>query len=386
MPVYTFPLEKNLVAFRPGNKNLFVLNETAKLIWEDFRWQIDPAEISRRLARRFKIPIEIAIRDVKSTLSDWAAKGLIDAPCDDILKERDRTTVRNRSISRVPESMVRSAYSQCTYELFQKQFTIQYQSRDLQDLMHPLLSHLEIRSPHNTKNRIDFLSKGEKYMVIKDGTIVGHDVLDYRAIGYLIREIFNLTHPGREWMAVMHAAAITDGEHCIVLPGTGGNGKSTLTAALIKSGYHYFSDDIVPLDCQNSHAAAVPIGICLKEGSWPLLHSYYPELRDLPVYKRYQRRIRYLPPPNLDQTEQKNHLPVKHLIFPCYKKKAPVRIKKISKTSALQQLVQSRVWVSDNPVCVGHFIQWLSNTPCYEFVFDSLSSAVSLIQHFKDHE
>lgn len=386
MRVYTFPLEENLVALRPGNKGLFILNETAKFIWEDFVDQIEPAEIAVRLANRFNIPLDIVRQDVELTLSDWASKSLIDAPSNGSTFDSDQALFPKPSIPSVSEKIIQSAYSQSTYQLFNKQFTIRYQTRDLQNLVHPLLSHLELSSSHKGENHINFLSDDAKYIVIKNDKIIGYEALDYRAIGFLIREIFNISHPDREWMAVMHAAAISDGEHCIVFPGMGGNGKSTLTAALIKSGFYYFSDDIVPLDCYNRHAAAVPISICLKEGSWPLLYSYYPELQNLPIYYRYQRRVRYLPPLDLKKTEQNNHLPVKHLIFPYYKKTVPARIKKISKTSALQQLVQARIWVSPNPVCVDHLIQWINNVPCYELIFDSLSSAVSKIKRLNDNE
>ena len=63
------------------------------------------------------------------------------------------------------------------------------------------------------------------------------------------------------------------------MPADSGSGKSTLTAALVHAGLRYFSDDVVPLD-HGLRIRPMPLGISLKEGSWPVLAARYPELGD----------------------------------------------------------------------------------------------------------
>jgi len=46
----------------------------------------------------------------------------------------------------------------------------------------------------------------------------------------------------RYFMAV-HAGVVGNGERCLMFPGAPGRGKTTLTAALSRGGFHYFSDE-----------------------------------------------------------------------------------------------------------------------------------------------
>jgi hypothetical protein len=47
---------------------------------------------------------------------------------------------------------------------------------------------------------------------------------------------------------VLHAACVADGENAAGLLGHSTTGKSTLTAGLVAAGYHFVSDDLLPLD------------------------------------------------------------------------------------------------------------------------------------------
>ena len=44
---------------------------------------------------------------------------------------------------------------------------------------------------------------------------------------------------------LLHAAAVSRGSRCILLPGTSGAGKSSLTAWLLKQGFEYLTDELV---------------------------------------------------------------------------------------------------------------------------------------------
>jgi hypothetical protein len=55
----------------------------------------------------------------------------------------------------------------------------------------------------------------------------------------------------RGWYS-LHAAGFSENERAILIPGTSGTGKSTLSVALLRAGFDYLSDDMVFLSQQNS--------------------------------------------------------------------------------------------------------------------------------------
>jgi hypothetical protein len=62
---------------------------------------------------------------------------------------------------------------------------------------------------------------------------------------------------------LLHAAALTCGERCILFPGRTGSGKSTLTTWLMKKGFGYLTDELVyvPSGSQDVQPFARPINI-----------------------------------------------------------------------------------------------------------------------------
>lgn len=73
----------------------------------------------------------------------------------------------------------------------------------------------------------------------------------------------------------LHAAAVGRNGFCILLPGTTGSGKSTLTVALLREGFDFMGDDTVFLE-QHSHRTilAFPENMDVTEATL----SFFPEL------------------------------------------------------------------------------------------------------------
>lgn len=64
---------------------------------------------------------------------------------------------------------------------------------------------------------------------------------------------------------VIHAAALTQGEHGLILCGESGSGKSTLTAWLAANGFGYLTDEVICLE--GEQISGLPRSIVLKRGS-----------------------------------------------------------------------------------------------------------------------
>ncbi|MFN2468783.1 MAG: hypothetical protein ABR521_11715 [Gaiellaceae bacterium] len=96
----------------------------------------------------------------------------------------------------------------------------------------------------------------------------------------------------------VHAGAVGWRGHAIVLPGREGTGKTTLTAALVRAGATYLSDDYVPID-DRGHAHPFP--------------------RPLAFKRRPQDPVEYLPVEALGGVQETRTLPAGLVVLAPYR-------------------------------------------------------------------
>jgi hypothetical protein len=157
------------------------------------------------------------------------------------------------------------------------------------------------------------------------------------------------------------------------LPGGKGVGKSTLTAALLRSGAGYLTDDVVFLD-DRRRAAPLPVRLSVKEGSWAIAESLFPTLKTAPVYRFGTTALKYL---NLEGPGSAPvALPARALVFPRYCPSEASALRRLTPQDALVRLVGERAWLSFEPSLVTSWTQWLTATPCYALEYASLDRAV----------
>ncbi len=223
--------------------------------------------------------------DVEGILAEWRAHRLLvpespptAAPADD---EATGPQVR------LPGSFHREG----VYALCGRPIRLRFEAAEIEGALHPLLAHRTVPSGPAT-DRIDVLRGSAGYLVVCNGDDIERATTLEEALRQVFGRILELSYPDAEWLAMMHAAAVGDEGGAVVMAGDSGSGKSTLTAALVHAGLSYFSDDVVPLDSAR-RIRPMPLGISVKEGSWPVLAALYPELEALPIHGG--RRRRYLP-------------------------------------------------------------------------------------------
>jgi hypothetical protein len=96
---------------------------------------------------------------------------------------------------------------------------------------------------------------------------------------------------------LIHGALLARHRNGLLICGSPGAGKTTLSVALTGSGYRYCSDDIVRIE-RNGMALGVPFLPAVKTGAWPLVAPYAPHIVDVPTYRRRDDQdVRYLPVP-----------------------------------------------------------------------------------------
>lgn len=76
---------------------------------------------------------------------------------------------------------------------------------------------------------------------------------------------------------MLHAAVLERGGACVILPGTPGAGKSTLTAALMLSGWRLLSDELAMIDRDDGLIEPLARPVSLKNESIAIIQAFAPQ-------------------------------------------------------------------------------------------------------------
>ncbi|MEW5769108.1 MAG: HprK-related kinase A [Pseudomonadota bacterium] len=77
---------------------------------------------------------------------------------------------------------------------------------------------------------------------------------------------------------IIHAAVVAKGDHCALIPGRPGAGKSTLCAALVASGWRLLSDEMALIALDTGLIWPVPRPVSLKNASIDIIRGRHPEV------------------------------------------------------------------------------------------------------------
>src|ERR1700688_1278223 len=77
---------------------------------------------------------------------------------------------------------------------------------------------------------------------------------------------------------LLHSAGVEAGGEAFVFPGPSGAGKTTLAAALVRSGFGYVSDEVVAVDLNTLNIRPYPKALSIDKGSWGVLSDLEPSL------------------------------------------------------------------------------------------------------------
>jgi hypothetical protein len=371
--ILALPLDDGLVLSR-GQGRLFLLNFTGRLIWQGLAAGRSPREVAAGLAADFQIPPETAERDVSAALGQWLAEGLLTSNRPSIQLVRPPVPEPVRP-SGVP-GRVR------VYRLLGRTIRMRFDTEDLEAEFDPLLAHARIGDQTVPDLMLDLHQTESGPVLVVDDRMIAVDDRPGEFKAAVLTEVLSALHPGREWIALLHAAVVGVGRtprECLVLSAGAGSGKSTLAAALARSGFTFMSDDTTALDRAEVKVAALPLGLSIKPGGRALLAGLYPEIQDLPVRDRSGFEVSYLPPPSPDGPGP-HLLPARALLFPGYDPGAGSEIRELSGLEALARLVRSGAWISSAPEDVTRVVDWIGRTPAFEIIYDSLDEALALVR------
>lgn len=374
--VQTFPLGEDLVVWSEGGDRLFVLNATARLIWEEHHAGQPTTAITDRLARRFAVPPRQAQRDTRAVLARWRQAGLLGGTS----TEAPQTQKEDETQERLPP--LPPPVAEQTYRLGGSTLRVRHAGAGLTQILQPLLRHLAVTPAMPATTVFDLAADptGAGYLLGQDGRVLARHLSRDDLIAHTLYHL--LAHPCQSapTLAVLHAAAVANGDSCLVMAAPGGSGKTTLTAALLAEGWDYLGDDMILLSRDDPPRAwPLPGPLCLKAGSWPVLQPYYPDLNAWPVLQRWDQPVRYLPPP---RPTPERAWPIRSLVFPSYRPGRSATLEPLTASAALQALSAANAqW--RRPLGagdIGLLAGWLEHTPAYRLSYEKLSEAVAAVR------
>ncbi|MCP4700525.1 MAG: PqqD family peptide modification chaperone [Gammaproteobacteria bacterium] len=374
----TFILEESLVVLNPARDRVHLLDPSARMIWDAFAADLNRDEIIAALVAGQDGNVDRVQQEIADLLQSWQQEGLtMDtasvSPADAVAAEESLPThdaVRN---------VAGPVYTDDTFRLRDLIFRIRSGDIAIRQRVQALCRHLTAEPEHGAAETVfDFFQHKENWLLVQDGKQRAiADNLD-EAVLALSEELTEIWHERRNWLLVAHAAALVQGNTCILLPGGSGSGKTTLAAALAhNSGCVLLGDELTPILRESGHAVSQPFCLRIKQGSVKPLQSLYPQIDALHPYSWGETNLRFLPPPNFRQKKADRTWPVTHIVFPRYERDAPMQLKPVSPVEAFRLLLDAECLLGSPilPETVKKLVRWIQERPAFTMKYGNLDEA-----------
>lgn len=333
-----------VAAFSGKRQRLFELNETAawlaRRLEAGTRW---PA-LCVDLADQGLDPVLAKIH-ARDALLTWSREGIAAAT----LAEARRQEAARQTI-----------------EIAGHRYTLRYGSHALADRVAPVFAHLESEADDGaycdivTAHDLTFVGRRGQPALIVDAAQAAPALK-----GVLVEDI--LTAPDAP--IALHAACLARHGGALLLAGSPGAGKSTLTVALMAQGFDYCGDDVA-LVSDAGRVEGLRFAPALKTGSWRLIA----DLAATPVHHRLDgKRIRFISP-----GRGGGALPVRWIVILQRRKGTPATLVREAPADALAALIReaysSRGRAS--PADIRMLVDLVSSAACHALAYSDLGEAV----------
>lgn len=385
----TFALGEDLVVFAEPAQQFYRLNGTAAHIWCALEDQMTPEGVVRDLMAVYGVGRSTAENAVAEALAQWEDVGLRNGSRADGGGAPRPSQPVARALPAVARAGVQGGH-ELSIRILGLDYSIWCADSLSNERVHSVFGHLQVSGPSSGGGCVQVLKNGRGYAVIW-----GEESL---ASGLSVDEIAPVLHAQAMWdayqqtpgLVVVHAAAISDGVRCVLMPAASGSGKSTLSAYLASTGVPLCADELVVLDGKDGCLRPVPLSIGLKPGAWPVLSSFVPGLEHLPIHRRGDgKRIRYLPP-SLGSTEAVTGqaLDPVALVFPRYVAGSPLRLRSLDSADALCRLADAGYDTASGRLTTqgaAELVRWIGGLKSFELEYQDLEGAGSLVKELLDH-
>ncbi|MCC6198407.1 MAG: hypothetical protein IT518_28485 [Burkholderiales bacterium] len=367
---HLFRLDDEGVLFCEATQELHLLNATATLIFRLIEEGYDEAGAGAEVARLGGIAPARAARFVAAAMAQLR----------DVRSGSPRQPAAADTVD-VPWRASRPAETR-RYRFLGSTFEVRYPTAAHKACVHPVLAHLACADRGAADVVVDCVTTPDREVIYRDRKSFGASATA-AGVAPIVKSLVWTTAVNRcSFFLDIHAGVVGGAAGCVLLPGSPGSGKSTLTALLAREGYEFLSDEIALLTQDTLSVIPAPLAICVKESGIGPLAGAYPQLPQLPLHLRGDgKRVAYLPPPPQSLSTDAAPRPVAALVFPEYSPRRPARLAAVPKAAALKRLLDECVVVRAlDAVKVAALVRWIVRTPCYHLRFGSATQAVGKIR------
>lgn len=368
-------LDEASVLYYPLTDRLLVLNATATLVWELLAKGYEKGDIASVFARHFAISNEHAARDVTQVIAELTRDGLQNS------RDAEDTVAgagQQENLFAVGEQQ---RATDCGVFRFGRDRIKVLSS--VPEVDEAFFSRFRQRAVDDGKDtgRLE-ISRGEALyrLTYRDRLIATPKTIN-QTISRLVELLLGIEHPGTPLLAYFHAAGVSRRGRSLLVPGSSGIGKSTLTAFLVANGFSYLGDDTIAIGEDDGALLPLPTCLSIKAGSWTLLEPFYPVLRQLPTLSRYGRSVRYITPAGNHETLEMAAAPAA-ILFPVYVAGGGrARLTGIRPLQTLIRLLGTHARLSSpaSEAKLAKLIRFVELTSAYELCYTELPDALQAI-------
>jgi hypothetical protein len=134
---------------------------------------------------------------------------------------------------------------------------------------------------------------------------------------------------------MLHAAVLERNGKAVILPGDPGAGKSTLTAALVLSGWRLLSDELTLIDRDDGCIVPLARPISLKNQSIDIIRAAFPHaVMGESAHDTHKGTVAHLMPPHASVMRMDEKARAAHIVFPRWRADAVTKLSHHSKADA----------------------------------------------------
>lgn len=186
----------------------------------------------------------------------------------------------------------------------------------------------------------------------------------------------------------LHAGSVaTSGNNGLVFVGAPGNGKTTLTLALVRQGFKLLSDDITPINMQDLRLECFP----RASGIHPATIELFPELAQFTESRLFLEdwngeRVCYLSMPEVYGDCLATRTPAKNIFFLERKLEAEAELTDVTKGEAVLRLLKNLLGYSakDLGLIASILTDVVRKADCYLLIYSELDGALRLVDSVID--
>jgi hypothetical protein len=376
------PFSEGYVLYLIGSRNIWVLNTTSAFIWCQLDDVANIDELTDRFSSTFHISKSKAYDDVRIALTEFEKEGLFNTKADDGNSGNDWDITPIGPPIRDPNSWAVGSFFRVANHLFE----FRCQNNVVGESFTANMHHFETINNETPNTRLSVIASAkekDKLDIFLDDRGFSLKLADDEVLPHLMTLIFVRSCESLKDHLLFHAAVIEKEGTTVMFPGEAGSGKTTLVAALLRSGCWFYSDELAVINIDDLNVFPLPLPMSIKPGSVGPLEPYYPGLFNRQIYLRSDgKKVRYISPSSHDLPLAKSSTKVDYLIFPKYCGDAGNKLVEIDKTEALQRLAltgSSNRNFTDRDVKA--MISLIDENPCYELAYSDLSHAVSKLNN-----